>query len=50
MITNDHVIAGENEVTVTVFGGGTDKQTYGHVKILATSADLDLALLKIETP
>ena len=50
VITNDHVIAGENEVTVTVFGGGTDKQTYANVKILAASGDLDLALLKIETP
>ena len=50
VITNDHVIAGENEVTVTVFGAGTDKQTYPNVRILAASADLDLALLKIETP
>lgn len=50
LMTNDHVIAGENEVTVTVFGSGTDRQTYSNVRILAASADLDLALLKIDTP
>src|SRR6185503_326496 len=50
VMTNDHVIAGENEVTVTVFGAGTDRQTYSNVRILAASADIDLALLKIETP
>ena len=50
VMTNDHVIAGENEVTVTVFGEGTERQTYSNVRILAASADLDLALLKIETP
>ena len=50
VMTNDHVIAGENEVTVTVFGEGTERQTYSNVRILTASADLDLALLKIETP
>jgi serine protease Do len=50
LMTNDHVIAGENEVTVTVFGSGTDRQTYNNVRILATSAEQDLALLKIDTP
>ena len=50
LMTNDHVIAGENEVTVTVFGEGTERQTYSNVRILAASADLDLALLKIDTP
>jgi serine protease Do len=50
LLTNDHVIAGENEVTVTVFASATEKQTYDHVRILATSAENDLALLKIETP
>ena len=50
LITNDHVVSGENELTVTVFGTGTERQTYKNVRILATSADLDLALLKIETP
>ena len=50
LITNDHVVSGENELTVTVFGTGTERQTYKNIRILATSADLDLALLKIETP
>jgi serine protease Do len=50
LITNDHVVSGENEVTVTVFGTGTERQTYSNVRILASSGDLDLALLKIETP
>jgi len=50
LITNDHVVSGENEVTVTVFGAGTERQTYSNVRILASSGDLDLALLKIETP
>lgn len=50
LMTNDHVIAGENEVTVTVFGAGTERQTYSNVRILAASANLDLALLKIDTP
>jgi serine protease Do len=50
VMTNDHVVAGENEVTVTVFGNGTDRQTYNNVRILATSAEQDLALLKIDTP
>ena len=50
LITNDHVVSGENEVTVTVFGSGTERQTYSNVRILAASGDLDLALLKIETP
>lgn len=50
LITNDHVVAGENEVTVTVFGTGTERQTYKNIRILASSSDLDLALLKIETP
>ena len=53
LITNDHVVAGETQVTVTVFANGDkgmDKQTWENVKIVALNADLDLALLKIETP
>jgi serine protease Do len=50
LMTNDHVIAGENQITVTVFGQSTERQTYSNVRILAASADLDLALLKIDTP
>ncbi|MDB6069656.1 MAG: hypothetical protein JWL81_827, partial [Verrucomicrobiales bacterium] len=53
LITNDHVVAGETQVTVTVFANGEkgmDKQTWENVKIVALNSDLDLALLKIETP
>ena len=50
-MTNDHVIAGETEVTVTVFGPAQgEKKTYSNVKIMASSAENDLALIKIETP
>ena len=52
LVTNDHVIAGENEITVTVFAkdeNGMDKRTWQNVRIVASSAELDLALLKIET-
>lgn len=51
VITNDHVVAGENEVTVTVFSGsGKDmrKTQYDKVRIVAASPENDLALLKIE--
>jgi serine protease Do len=51
VVTNDHVIAGENRISVTIFREGErelSKVTYDHVKIVATSAELDLALLKIE--
>jgi len=52
VVTNDHVIAGENEVTVTVFGGANaaDKKTWENVRIVAANSDVDLALLKIEAP
>ena len=52
LITNDHVIAGESEITITVFGQGNkgmDKKTWGNVRIVAANAEMDLALLKIET-
>ena len=51
LITNDHVIAGENRISVTIFEEGANelsKVTFETVRIVATSADLDLALLKIE--
>ena len=53
LITNDHVVAGETQVSVTVFANGEkgmDKQTWENVKIVSLNGDLDLALLKIETP
>ncbi len=52
LLTNDHVVAGESEITVTVFGKGTngmDKKTWENVRIIATNAEMDLALLKIES-
>ncbi len=52
LVTNDHVIAGEHKISVTIFKQGKrelSKVTYDNVRIVATSSDLDLALLKIET-
>lgn len=51
LITNDHVIAGEHEISVTVFEETPmemKKAQYNHVRIVASSPDDDLALLKIE--
>lgn len=51
IVTNEHVIAGEYELTVTVFGNNgsaMEKTQYNHVRILALDPRLDLALLKIE--
>lgn len=51
VITNNHVIAGENEVTVTLFDGAGKsmrRAEFTKIRIVATSADNDLALLKIE--
>lgn len=52
VVTNNHVIAGENRLSVTVFEEGArelEKITFENVRIVATSAELDLALLKIKT-
>lgn len=52
IVTNDHVIAGENKISVTIFRQGPrelEKVTYDNVRIVAASSELDLALLKIET-
>ncbi len=52
LLTNDHVIAGETEITITVFAkgaNGMDKKTWENVRIIASNAEMDLALLKIET-
>ncbi|HAV12133.1 MAG TPA: hypothetical protein DCX06_01375 [Opitutae bacterium] len=52
LVTNDHVIAGEHKISVTIFEQGErelSRVTYDKVRIVATSSDLDLALLKIET-
>ena len=52
IVTNDHVIAGEHRISVTIFKDGDrelSKVTYDDVRIVATSSELDLALLKVET-
>lgn len=51
VVTNSHVISGEHRISVTVFrqsGGQMQRENYDNVRIVANSADLDLALLKIE--
>jgi serine protease Do len=51
LLTNDHVIAGSNALSVTVFKGvgkNMQKRKYDNVRIIATDGQLDLALLKIE--
>lgn len=54
VITNDHVIAGEHELRVTMFedpdGDGRNliRRQFENVRIVATSPEWDLALLKVE--
>jgi serine protease Do len=51
IITNEHVVSGEYNLTVTQFrhrAGGLDKVQFTKVRIVALDARLDLALLKIE--
>ena len=51
VVTNNHVIAGEHRISVTIFKESDrelNKVSYDDVRIVATSAELDLALLKIE--
>ncbi len=51
IITNNHVVAGERSVTVTMFhkkGDGFGKKVFKKVRIIALNDDIDLALLKIE--
>jgi len=51
VVTNNHVIAGEHRISVTIFKESDrelNKVSYDNVRIVATSAELDLALLKIE--
>ncbi len=52
-ITNQHVIAGEREITVVVYRkkpGGLEKQPFPKVKIIAMNGFLDLAILQIDDP
>lgn len=51
IVTNEHVIAGENTISVTQFRRGAtelEKVQYNKVRIVALDSRLDLALLKIE--
>jgi len=52
VVTNNHVIAGEHRISITIFKEGErelNKVSYDNVRIVATSAELDLALLKIDS-
>lgn len=51
LVTNDHVIQDERDITVTLFEKtetGFQRKKYEDVKIVAMNAYVDLALLKIE--
>jgi serine protease Do len=51
VVTNEHVVAGENRIVVVLYRRGkTEQQTvqYSKVRIVALDSRLDLALLKIE--
>ncbi len=51
VITNQHVIAGEREISVLVYrkaGGGLEKLVFPKVKIVAMNGFLDLAVLQID--
>ncbi len=53
IVTNEHVISGEYNITVTQFRRGAtelEKVQYNKVRIVALDSRLDLALLKIEDP
>lgn len=53
VITNQHVIAGEREISVLVYhkaGGGLEKRVFPKVKIVALNGFLDLAVLQIDDP
>lgn len=52
VVTNNHVIAGEHRISLTIFKEAErelNKVSYDNVRIVATSAELDLALLKIDS-
>jgi len=53
VVTNQHVIAGEREITVVVYRkkpGGLETQPFPKVKIVAMNGFLDLAILQIDDP
>lgn len=53
VVTNQHVIAGEREISVVVYhnkAGGLEKQVFPKIKIVAMNGFLDLAILQIDDP
>ncbi|MEW6747357.1 MAG: trypsin-like peptidase domain-containing protein [Planctomycetota bacterium] len=51
VVTNDHVVAGEHKITITVFRRTEtelERVQFHKVRIVATHPDADVALLKIE--
>lgn len=53
VITNQHVIAGEREISVVVYrkkNGGLEKEVFPKIKIIAMNGFLDLAILQIDDP
>jgi serine protease Do len=52
VVTNDHVIQGDTKISIVLFGEGKDgalkKTNVDKVRIVATNAYVDLALLKME--
>lgn len=51
IVTNEHVVAGEYRISVTVYergGAAMEKAQFNNVRIVALDPRLDLALLKIE--
>ena len=51
LVTNDHVIAGERKISVTLFRRTATeliKDNFDNVRIVAVGGNMDLALLKIE--
>jgi len=52
VVTNDHVVQGETKITVVLFEkgkeGSIEKRKIDKVRIVATNAYVDLALLKLE--
>ncbi len=53
VITNQHVISGEREISVVVYrqkNGGLEKLVFPKIKIIAMNGFLDLAILQIDDP
>jgi serine protease Do len=53
VVTNQHVIAGEREISVVVYrmkNGGLEKEVFPKIRIVAMNGFLDLAILQIEDP